>query len=54
MAVENGSIVLRKPEKPVREGWVEAAAAIALALAMSCCDGEFGNADTVRATGEAW
>lgn len=45
VAVENGSIVLRKPEKPVREGWAEAAAAIAAKGGDELLMGEFGNAD---------
>ena len=45
VAVENGSIVLRKPEKPVREGWAEAAATIAAKGGDELLMGEFGNAD---------
>ena len=39
ISVEDGSIVLRKPAKPVREGWAQAAAVIAAQ------DGEFGEGD---------
>lgn len=42
--VENGSIVLRKPQNPVREGWAEAAAAVAAKGGDELLMGEFGNA----------
>ncbi|WP_028602296.1 AbrB/MazE/SpoVT family DNA-binding domain-containing protein [Ottowia thiooxydans] len=45
VAVENGSIVLRKPENPVRESWAAAAAAIAANGDEELLMGEFGNAD---------
>ena len=45
VAVEGGSIVLRKPAKPVREGWAEAAAAISANGGDALLMGEFGNAD---------
>ena len=44
IAVENGCIVLRKPAKAVREGWAEAAAALAATDGDSLLMGEFGNA----------
>ena len=45
VSVEGGSIVLRKPAKAVREGWREAAAAIAAKGGDELLMGEFGNAD---------
>ena len=45
VAVENGAIVLRKPEPPVREGWAQAAKAVADAGDDALLLGEFGNAD---------
>ena len=45
VAVENGAIVLRKPENSVREGWAQAAAAIAAAGHDALLLGEFSNAD---------
>jgi antitoxin MazE len=45
VAVENGSIVLRKPAPAVREGWTEAATAIAAQNGDTLLMGEFGNAD---------
>ena len=44
VAVENGAIVLRKPAKPVRAGWADAAKAIAAAGDDALLIGEFGNA----------
>lgn len=44
VAVEGGSIVLRKPAKPVREGWAQAAQAIAASGGDALVMGEFGNA----------
>jgi antitoxin MazE len=46
--VENGSIVLRKPVKSVREGWAEAAAAVAANGGDSLLMGEFGNSEDVE------
>ena len=43
--VENGSIVLRKPAKPVRAGWAEAAAALSAKGGDALLMGEFGNLD---------
>lgn len=43
--IENGSIVLRKPSKPLREGWAEAAAELASHGENDLLMGEFGNAD---------
>lgn len=48
IAVENGAIVLRKPAKAVREGWPEAAAAVAAQGGDALLMGEFGNADDVE------
>jgi antitoxin MazE len=43
MTVENGALVLRKPAKPVREGWAEAAQTIAQADDDGLVLGEFAN-----------
>lgn len=45
IAVENGSIVLRKPAKAVRFGWAEAAKELAAKGGDVLLMGEFGNAD---------
>ena len=45
IAVENGTIVLRKPAKAVRAGWAEAAAVLAAKGGDVLLMGEFGNAD---------
>ncbi len=45
VAVEGGSIVLRKPAKPVREGWAQAAKTIAASGDDALVMGEFSNAD---------
>ena len=45
IAVENGSIVLRKPAKAARAGWAEASAALAAKGGDVLLMGEFGNAD---------
>lgn len=45
VTVEGGSIVLRKPAKAVREGWREAAEAIAAQGGDELLMGEFANAD---------
>jgi len=43
VAVEGGTIVLRKPAKPAREGWAQAAQAIAAGGGDALVMGEFGN-----------
>ena len=43
--VENGSIVLSKPSKPLRAGWAEAAAEVSAQGEDGLLMGEFGNAD---------
>ena len=43
--VENGSIVLSKPSKPLREGWAEAAAEVSAQGEGDLLMGEFGNAE---------
>ena len=45
VAVEGGSIVLRKPAKPVREGWAQAAKTITASGDDALVMGEFSNAD---------
>jgi antitoxin MazE len=45
IAVENGSIVLRKPVQAVRAGWSEAAAAVSAKGGDGLLMGEFGNLD---------
>lgn len=45
VAVEGGAIVLRKPAKPVREGWADAAAAISSKGGDALLMGEFANTD---------
>ncbi|MBT0570800.1 AbrB/MazE/SpoVT family DNA-binding domain-containing protein [Curvibacter sp. CHRR-16] len=44
VVVENGCIVLRKPTKPVRAGWADAAAAVAAQGGDALLMGEFANA----------
>ena len=44
MTVEGGALVLRKPAKPVRAGWAEAAQKIAERGDDVLVMGEFGNA----------
>jgi antitoxin MazE len=44
IAVENGALVLRRPAKPVRSGWAEAAQALAAKGDDELLMGEFGNA----------
>ena len=41
--VENGAIVLRKPTKPVRSGWADAATTISAKGGDALLMGEFGN-----------
>ena len=43
--VENGSIVLSKPSKPLRAGWAEAAAEVSAQGEDGLLMGEFGNTD---------
>lgn len=43
MTVENGAIVLRRPAKPARAGWAEAAQAIAAKGGDALVMGEFAN-----------
>ncbi|KLR57300.1 antitoxin [Diaphorobacter sp. J5-51] len=50
IAVENGSIVLRRPAKLPREGWAEAAVAVATNGGDALLLGEFGNADDQELT----
>jgi antitoxin MazE len=45
MEVENDAIVLRKPQKKVRQGWSDASKAIAQASDDELVPGEFPNAD---------
>jgi antitoxin MazE len=44
LSVEDGAIVLRRPARPVRAGWAEAACAIAEHGDDAWVMGEFGNA----------
>lgn len=50
IAVENGSIVLRKPAKAVRSGWADAAKALAATGGDDLLMGEFENADDAEWT----
>lgn len=43
VAVEDGTIVLRKPAKAVRQGWAQAAQAVAASGGDALVMGEFGN-----------
>lgn len=43
MTVENGVIILRKPTRPAREGWAEAAQKLAAQGGDELVMGEFGN-----------
>ena len=45
ISVEGGAIILRKPTKPVRVGWAQAAQALAARVGEELLMGEFGNAD---------
>ncbi len=45
IAVENDAIVLRKPTRPVRQGWAQAAAALAVQAQDEPLLGEFPNDD---------
>ncbi len=44
MTIEDGALVLRRPAKPARKGWAEAARKIAEAGDDELVMGEFGNA----------
>jgi antitoxin MazE len=44
MTIEGGALVLRRPARPTREGWAEAARKIAEADDDALVMGEFGNA----------
>lgn len=48
MAVEDGALVIRKPEKRAREGWEEASQAVAAAGDDALVMGEFPNADDME------
>ncbi|MHA6853185.1 AbrB/MazE/SpoVT family DNA-binding domain-containing protein [Ralstonia pseudosolanacearum] len=48
MAVEDGALVIRKPEKRAREGWAEASQAVAAAGDDALVMGEFPNADDME------
>jgi len=48
--VENGSIVLRKPDQSVRAGWAAAAAALSAKGGSDLLMGEFGNLDDAELT----
>lgn len=50
IAVEGGSIVLRKPVKAVRVDWSQAARAVAAKGEDALLMGEFGNADDAELT----
>jgi antitoxin MazE len=50
VAVENGTIVLRKPLKSVRAGWGQAAAVVAAQGGDSLLMGEWGNLDDAELT----
>jgi antitoxin MazE len=43
MTVENGVILLRKPARPPRDGWAEAAKKLAAEAGDELVMGEFGN-----------
>jgi antitoxin MazE len=45
MEVENDSIVLRRPQKKVREGWADASKSLAESGDDALVMGEFSNAD---------
>ena len=45
MAVEDDTLVIRKPKKKAREGWAEASEAVAAAGDDALVMGEFSNAD---------
>ena len=45
MTIEDGALVLRRPTRPVRSGWAEAAKKIVEAEDDELVMGEFGNAE---------
>ena len=45
MSIENGAIILRKPSKPARTGWSEAAKAVSLVEGDMLVLGEFANTE---------
>ena len=50
MNVEDGALVLRKPARPPRAGWAEAARTIAEGSDDAIVLGEFANADDAENT----
>ncbi len=50
MSVEDGALVLRKPARPPRAGWAEAARKLADASDDALALGEFANADDTANT----
>jgi antitoxin MazE len=50
MTVEGGALVLRRPAKPARTGWAEAARKIAEAGDDGLVMGEFGNTEDAELT----
>jgi antitoxin MazE len=50
MSVEDGALVLRKPARPPRAGWAEAARKLADASDDALALGEFANADDAANT----
>ena len=48
MTVENGVIILRKPSKPARDGWAEAAKKLAAVVGDELAMGEFANEGAVE------
>jgi antitoxin MazE len=45
MEIEDDTLVIRRPQKRVREGWAEASRDVAQAESDALVMGEFGNAD---------
>jgi antitoxin MazE len=45
MTIEDGALVLRRPARPARAGWAEAARSVAEAGDDELVMGEFGNAE---------
>ncbi len=50
IAIEGGALVLRKPRKPARSGWADAAIKIAESADDALVLGEFGNAADAELT----
>ena len=50
MEVENDALVIRRPQKVVREGWAAASKGLAEAGDDALVMGEFGNADDAEMT----